>query len=576
MSKKQYILLAALQLVAALHAHEFRVPLPRNTFGYDFDPRAESGWVVDVSGAAYSRHADRAFAKHGTATNNLSALFFNKDTFRLAQAFPSCLVGLNTEYYNPYVRVLSMSPRVQYNEHGTNLSMSISRDVFKEKGRWGMRARMPFRCVDMRRTDRASRHDSQTQDVARSALNQNTESGLAYRLDFLEAMPKVDRSSSQVAYDTKITFFEADGDDGKVAAVYRPEGYAPRPSHVGVDEDTVDNASTPKVPATLDGLDSTKLYAFSSSSYGNLRDEDAPDVATRVANQDKKARVWVSTSHGTLGTSDATENISNNIPRYISAYNANTEEWLHDRGFTMESSRQIGLGDMEVEFFYDHHMTDRIVGGLWATLVLPTAYGSQFNDNDYAGNPFRAHLGNGGHVEAGVGAKIDMEAFLWLNLHADANYMWAIDGNEWRAAVPVGSLIKGIGPRHEADVSWGRLVSNLEMHFCHPHTTDISGMIGYQFVWKGSDTVRYKQSAVDAWLGKAYSTDNKDYTVANSMTLDNELAAAQTEQYAHRLRCGLTYHFSDWFTLSAGSAFTFAGQYVPKAFDLYASVRVVL
>ena len=77
-------------------------------------------------------------------------------------------------------------------------------------------------------------------------------------------------------------------------------------------------------------------------------------------------------------------------------------------------------------------------------------------------------------------------------------------------------------------------------------------------------------------MGKKFSAQTKDYTVENTITLDNALASANTEQFAHRIKGGMTYHLSDWCSLSAGGSITFAGQNMPKELDVYAACRVVL
>jgi hypothetical protein len=58
--------------------------------------------------------------------------------------------------------------------------------------------------------------------------------------------------------------------------------------------------------------------------------------------------------------------------------------------------------------------------------------------------------------------------------------------------------------------------------------------------------------------------------------LDNALAAANTEQVAHRMKLGFTYHLSDWCSVSASGAITLAGQNMPKEMDMSVSMHIVL
>ena len=462
------------------------------------------------------------------------------------------------------------------------LSADMSQDVFKEKGRWGVRARVPFKVVSITRSDMSSRRDSQTEDVVRKAQNEATGPGLgsAYRLDFLEAMPNKDMVTQQVVYangdDKYIDIFGGDTRSNKAAAIYSPEGHAPRTTHTGVSQDSV---SATTLPATLENMDAETIYAFGQGSYGPLADTAAADGVSRAAHQDKKAAVWVVSTHdsdGDLPSGSAAEKISAAMKDLLETFNSSAYEWLYDRGYTLESSKQMGLGDIELSVYYDHMINDRATAGVELQAKLPTAYGSQYNDNRFAQNPFRAHLGNGGHFEIGAGAHLDCEAFSWLSWRVDGVYLFALDSTEWRCATPAGSLIKNMGPQHEASVSWGSFTGNAVLAVCHPRTTDITGTIGYQLYYKTTDTIRFKNQTVDHWLGRSYDTDANDFTAAHTMTLDNTLAAANSEQWAHRLRTGLSYHFSDWFTASVGAAVTFAGQNVPKTFEWQMALRIAL
>jgi hypothetical protein len=332
--------------------------------------------------------------------------------------------------------------------------------------------------------------------------------------------------------------------------------------------------------ASLDGLDEDTIYGFSNGSFAGLADSASANVATRVANQDKKATVWVTSAHladgDLLAESTATGNMSSVMRDMVSTFNANTYEWLADRGYVFESSRQVGLGDLDIELFYNHSFGDRIVGGLSALIKAPTACGSAADESSYAGNPYRSHTGNGRHVEIGGGLHFDVEARSWVMIHVDGEYRFALSRSEKICGTPHGSLIKNIGSAQEADVSWHSAVGNIDLNLCHPQTTDLTGFIGYQFYFKRQDTVRYKVSVVDSWLGATYNTDTRDYTVENSTLLDNTLAAANTEQIAHRIKLGFTYHLSDWCSMSATGAITLAGQNMPKEMDMSVCMHVLL
>ncbi len=596
---QKYIVFGALAacLPLVMVAKEFRAPLLVGNHGYDFDPREKSLWETTLDADAYGRSAHRAFGEHGVNTGELSQLIFNKSSFRMSHIFEDCLVLQNTQYYNPFVRIITINPRVEYRESGVALSAGFSRALFGGKARVGMRLKAPIRAIDTIRLDDASRRDSQTEDVMKIQKNQATASlGFAYRLDFLESIPTQDFSNSQVNYfdgdigDKYVSFFGGDPRTQGAAAVYSPEGYTPRNTRVGVSLSSVSN--TRVLPTDLSGIEPEVIYSFGVGNiegFAGLAEASAPTVATRIANQDKKASVWIVSVHsnaitndegevtngGVIDTDLASNSIQTRMNELTRTLNANTYEWLHDRGYVFESSRQVGLGDLDIELYYDQEFGDRIIGGVSALLRAPTACGSNADERSYVGNPYRSHTGNGQHVEVGGGMHFDVEARSWVMMHFDGEYRFALARGEKICATPAGSLIKNIGSEQLADVSWHSVVANADLHICHPQTTDLTGFIGYQFYWKREDTIRFRDLSVESWLGKTYSTTTKDYTVDNTVTLDNALASANTEQFAHRIKGGFTYHLSDWCSLSAGGAVTFAGQNMPKEFDVYAGCRVV-
>jgi len=582
--KQIAIVVLTIFLPFVMVAKEFRAPLVVTNHGYDFDPREKSLWHTTLDADWYSRSAHRAFGKHGVATNELSKLIFNESSFRMSHIFEDCLVMQNSQYYNPFMRIITIHPRVEYRETGAVLTAGFSRAVLGGKARIGMRLRAPVRAVDTIRIDNAGRRDSQTEDVARLQKNEITQDtyGVAYRLDFLEAIPQHDFSASQVNYaagnsDPKfVSIFGGDATSKNAAAIYSPEGRAPQGTRVGVKIAAISNTN---LPTTLDGLDETVIYQIGTGDYSKLSDTAVSNATERVSLQNKKASVWITSAHansnGQIST-DASEKIQSRIDDYLKSFNANTYEWLHDRGYDFESSRQVGLGDLDIELYYDQDFGDRIIGGVSALLRAPTACGSNADERSYVGNPYRSHTGNGQHVEVGGGLHFDVEARSWVMVHFDGEYRFALARAEKICATPAGSLIKNIGSEQLADVSWHSVVANADLHLCHPQTTDLTGFVGYQFYWKREDTIRFRDLSVESWLGKTYSTTTKDYTVENSIALDNALASANTEQFAHRIKGGLTYHLSDWCSLSLGGAVTFAGQNMPKEFDLHAGCRVVL
>jgi len=581
--------LIALLVGAGMIAREYRGPLLVGQHGYDFDSNEKrSMWQVTLDTDWYARAANRTFGQtHGTATKDLAALFFNAESFRTSHIFENCYVREDAKFYNPYMRVITIAPQVEYTERGVALTAAVSRSILGGKARWGMRVSVPIRHINTVRMDNGSLRDSQIDDVVKFQKNEATELlGFAYRLDFLEAMPTKNFASSQVNYgstggttsggNTYISIFGGDTRSDKSAAIYSPEGFVPRGTRVGVFASVISDTA---LPATLENLSPDVIYTFANGQFSNLADSASVSVDTRVANQDKKAAVWIVSAHNSDGSyvdTSATSTISTDMKDLTSTFSFNLYEWLSDQGYQFASSTQVGLGDTDLELFCEYDLGDRITGGISGLLRAPTACGSKAEEKNYAGNPYRSHLGNGRHVEVGVGTHFDVEARSWLMTHFDAQYRFAIARTEIIPGVPTGALVKNIGPDQPADVSWHSVVANADLHLCHPQTTDVTGFVGYQFYWKRHDTVRYQASSVTSWLGDTYSSTTKDYTVENTVVLSNTLAEANTEQFAHRIKGGFTYHFSDWFSLSAGGGITMAGKNMPKEADCYVGCRVTI
>lgn len=469
------------------------------------------------------------------------------------------------------MRTMKIKPRAYYYEQGMHIGASVDKAVWRDRGRLGMRVNVPFKSVEIEKKGQGLRRDSDTTDVVQKQFNAATGVGgnpaYAVRLDFVEALRRDAVGAAGAKYDGIRPAFlgvTINANNG-LAAVASPEGLPPAATLVGVEKAKVATAAA--LPTTLEGTAEDTLYSFDTTDYAytGLDDALATTAAERVALQDKKAGVWVTMGYDAVDTPEAkAQEFYGAVTRAEQTANANVYEWLHDRGYDFESNRRVGLGDIDVDLYYEHMLSDRLTMELSAKVKLPTATG-----NDYAGNPYRAHLGNGEHLEVGGGVRFGGEVFSWLHLNLDGNYMFALEGKEHRCAAPTGSLVRNIGPVADAEVSWSTVVANADFTVVHPQTNDLTLTAGYQFMYKDQDKINYKLASVNSWLGKTYDATAADYTVANTMTIDGKLLARNTERYAHRAKANMTYHFSDWFAMSLGGAFTFAGQNAPKSLDWF-------
>jgi len=568
--------------MSVLSAREYRSPYTLLFNSHDFDSTYDDGWHLTFDLNTYNRSAHESIMKHGTNTEPLTSLFFNKSEFRLSQILEGCLVPINTKYYNPYLRVLKITPRAHYDEHGIHFSVSASHELFNGSGSVGVRATVPFKVVEIERKDSGGRRDQQIEDVMkgeRKKFGTTQEVSNAFRLDYIEALPQSADLNSAAKYSaTGATLFGGQADSAhasslKLGIVYSPEGHAPRGKFVGVKRNDAIATNATALPASLDNLEEGVLYRFvTSTDYTALADENAASAADLAALQDKKADLWYVLSHQALDgklIDDASSNLNAARPLFTQQYSSNHYEWFHDRGYNFDSDKAIGIGDLDVEVFYQHRMREVVLLEATAGLRLPTASG-----NDYSGNPYKAILGNGEHFELKLGGRMEYEMRNKYALELSAFYNFVLSGTEFISATPKDTFIKNIGPREKANVDWSYFVGNVAMHFAHPRSLDVSGVIGYQLYVKSKDSIHYANASRESWLGKKYSSTTEDYTVEHTTNLSNTLAAANTDTITHRAYGAVCYHLSDWCSVRVGGAYTFAGQHCMQAADLTATMSV--
>ncbi|MCK4500031.1 hypothetical protein KAU11_06000, partial [Candidatus Babeliales bacterium] len=101
-----------------INASDFRAPslLERGPlrvlFGEDDGEPGVTTWAV-----GFNRTAKDAFTdNHGTQTEPLAAMWFNKADFRMTEIFPECLVPVASEQMNPLLRTAKLHLRANYIE----------------------------------------------------------------------------------------------------------------------------------------------------------------------------------------------------------------------------------------------------------------------------------------------------------------------------------------------------------------------------------------------------------------------------------------------------------------------------
>lgn len=290
--------------------------------------------------------------------------------------------------------------------------------------------------------------------------------------------------------------------------------------------------------------------------------------------------LWATTINGDNGLPiDTATNSVDFIDNLLSYYDGDVEQWLRDQGFVIATDEQTGIGDIPVELFYEHSFNDKWRGELCVGVLFPSGNGG----SDYSGNPFRVQMGKGSHWEIKLGAMAAWQAIRCMNVKLDLSYNFALEATEQRKAAFAGATIKNFGPRADANVSWGYFLGNFDFNFTHPKSKKINGMIGYQLYYKTEDDIDFKSKTAMSWLGATWTDADGNIatdTVAGTqwsdlpMTLSNDVASMDTEQWAHRIRLEGSYNLSKYCTTSVGGLYTFAGQNMPVEADIHCACQV--
>ena len=260
---------------------------------------------------------------------------------------------------------------------------------------------------------------------------------------------------------------------------------------------------------------------------------------------------------GTQNTAGAGKNFDDGIKQLLPLYKENPFEFIHEQGFDLDTQKLSSIGDIDLDFFYEHTFNDSWIGELFVGVRFPTG-----GDKDCYGTPYRPQTGNGEHWEIKLGAMMAWQPLNWMNAKLDAYYSFALEATEHRMAAFKGATIKNFGPRADADIDWGYFVGRLDFTFFHPKTDNIRAQVGYEFYYKTEDHLNFKASKMNSWLGnKADGSDNQQ-------TLDKHVAEANTEAIAHKIRGETSVMINKYMEAYVSASTTFAGQHVMRDRDV--------
>ncbi len=625
--RKRLTKLALLGVLVAipLGATEFRSPWlsERGPLRYKFEKGNPERYSLDVYGTGYYRESHKAFLSHGTSTKPLTALFFNKADIPLNEIFPGSAMNRNAINYSPFMDLMTIKPRATYYDWGTNLGCRFEYPVFKDKGRVGFRLNVPFRLIEIERED--IRTDDSPFDDFVITRHTQVETGVnsgnakadvyakAYNLGFVQhlfedpgrtkkgfyvgagasankpyAFGQQLSGNFLLASNANKTFNQIGTPDAGIIYSQDATGKPKDPTLVtGValadrvhwrfntqDQNTaIKQAERKAVAIGNDGSEPSGVangvpFLREIAFFTTLDDAAVPaarDYTSLNTDQEQLRKMWLVLGQDGGNLSLNAQTIEAGIANASLLYQENPYEWMLNYGnYEFETQRRTGFGDIDLDLFYEHMFSNEWIAEFMLGLRIPTGA-----DDDYAFNPYRAHLGNGEHWEIKLGAMAAWNALNWMNIKLDTYFSFVLKATEKRAAAFEGAKIKNMGPAVDADVDWFYLVARLDFNFFHPKNKNISAVLGYEFYYKTEDDVSFKKSQMTPWGG-----DHFDGVTKLEENLSNKLAEENTESIAHKVRAEGRYQVNPWFELFAGGSYTFAGKAVARETDVHGGFNV--
>jgi hypothetical protein len=614
--KLRLLLLAALAVSSSAFATEFRTPYlsDRGPLRHSFKKLNKKKMNINTWSTVHTKEAHKAFLKHGTDSKELTALLFNKSTFQFNEFLPDAIMPLNAPNYNIFMNALSYSPKAKFFEYGATFGGRIDFPIWKEdngcvKGRIGLRATLPFRTIEVERQDFAPETASVDNALAqvvktgiirvqRNAAGAEAPVGsqvdveaTAYRLDFVAGIRDAAKNSvvsAPAANEFKIfgqnivAASAAAATAGLVADVNgSPEIVAWNLTVAGATDFDAKNGLV-KAAAFVDptddlsGVAATHIADFfavndytalaPAATFGGAVVAAGVNDVTGLAAAKTSWLVFKRASDGNVNTrlvGDQAQAIDRMLQDRIRGLNKDPFAFLSENGFVFDSYKRSGLGDIDLDVFYEHAFNKHMLAELVLGVRFPTG-----TTKNSCNNPYRAiaKLGNGEHFEVKLGANFAWDACKWFSLKLDLSYNFVLEGKEQRAAVFAGSTVKNIGPCTDADVDWGYFIGRLDFQFVHPKTCCLSTVLGYEIYYKTEDHLTFKKTTENSWLG------TKDQPVASK--LDSKLARANTESISHKGRMESTYKANKYLDIFWGGAVTFAGQNVFRDMDAHGGFNV--
>ncbi|HXW86025.1 MAG TPA: hypothetical protein VEK38_01640 [Candidatus Bathyarchaeia archaeon] len=532
-------------------------------------------WHVTGQATAFSRHAKKAFIKKSTGQpadvtgeNNLAALLFNQPTFMPQQAFFDSTASTPT---NPFLNT-TFAPAISYRNTGVIIEFDFYATTEHD---WniGLRTRIPFHSFRVKHhyspagSGTSPMNGAQAADVAQTqtlSVGGTQLETFAFRLDFLAQLPA---SCSSVGLQNQFVVFSntSGGFGGKitmdgiditnaspnilnrnpVTAVYRTDPklapgqfYLPLTQAQALPALSADGAAANNTPlqnnqGTL--FSATTIYTPLGNSTNNQEHLwIIPSINFAVPNLVVNARSIRDDVLAMLG----------------SCVNSSAEELFESGGLSFANQTRGGAGDWFFEGFLGHYFASWVYGEVNLIAVAPT--GRKYDPEKI----FQQQLGNNGHGEIGLGARVYLLAHDCVRFFGDVNYNWILHRHEKVLATFQGATIKNLGPETTASISWRSVVGHAAAQGVYTWNDRYAfeGTWSYEGYHKTKDHVSFATAELTDFLG-------------NTQPLDATVIEQRTNVTTHTLALQATLLFSaDWTDVRwyGGASWVVGGHNTPR------------
>jgi hypothetical protein len=611
MSKKIIIGLVLITFFwpAGLRAREMRTPLAlrqgqtgaahvpiknEEDGGYYY---GDKKWDYDVWGGAYAQSADQAYGPCDNKKVPIAQIFFDKASFRGQDAFANSTVSNPASPSAPALILSEITPRVDYDEQGVVFGFNATR-FFKDENKLavGIRTRLPYRVIEMRRTDccgecacdmgaltfndvcveesdlfPAGSDPRVTQD---SVVNNDW----ACRLDFVSALCAANCTQPLVTYGDGIvvTGFGTVSDVTQSGDI-NPDSIATgNPIHLI----QIPVGSTPTgllgAPWNTTVATSPFLNGAGTGSGDGVRTRfdnatDYTPLSTDVAAQSKFWVVPTIVQDGAANNlvlsqdSISIKSLIDQLSKNVATLNP-VDFLTKEQGVSFGDEKTRGLSDLDTDLFMGYFFKKNV--------YLEGELGFRWPTGDKIITPNRLYLiprGNNGHYEVKLGAMGWWRPKDWFALKADLSLHAALKATERVAASFKGATVKNIGPAVDANVSWNYLIGHFDINFMHPKNTGLGFDLGYEVYVKGHDDICFLAGNcfkkcdsvcdccnVPAFVGSPNGLAANDF-FGISQILDPCVLARNTNVISHKFRSEFFHHWN-FCDLFMGWTQVFAGK----------------